>query len=177
VSPLTAAALVTAVLLVLGISACGGSNPATGTTASRAVAVKAREAAAAVIRKFGSKATPSQARQAEAVVHAYLGARASSEWGKACSYLTPERRSEFSRVAHSKQIKGNGCADLLALVTKELSSTARAGLGKAEVTSVRVGKGRGYVIYTDAGAEYATPMRLEGGEWKVAGIQPRSLKP
>jgi hypothetical protein len=185
VSPFVPALAVAVVLLAFGLSACGGSSSTTGsgaatvattTAATTAVAVKAREAATVVIRKFGSEASSAQAQQAEAVLHAYLGARAVSEWGRACSYLTVAKRDELGRIAEaSVQAKGEGCAGVLAVLAKEVPSSERADLGKAEVVALRVGKGRSYAIYMAAGAEYATPMRFEGGSWRVVGAEPRPL--
>ncbi len=86
--------------------------------------------------------------------------------------MAKAKRHELGRIAAgTQQVKGKGCAGLIAAATEELSSAERSDLAKAEVSAVRVEGKEGQAIYSlSAAAEYATPMQHEGGDWKVAGI-------
>jgi len=173
-------------LLSLVLSACGGSDSSSTSTttssqgkeAKAKVVAKAEKEAAVRIRHFGHEAIAAQIEQVEASLARYLSAQAAADWVEACSYLPRQKRAELSHIAAATvQIKGRGCAGLLATVTEELSPSERSELGNADVTAVRVEGDRGYAIYAlPGGAQLATPVWLEGGEWKVAGIEPRPLK-
>lgn len=188
-----AVALATLALSALALSACGSSSGSTsdGTTGSSSTSsstsgrhrastalAEARRRTARKIRYYGHEATASQAQQAEVVLHDYLDARAASRWGKACSYLAKGVHRLYGQIASSsKQIQGQGCAGFVDSATNKLSPAQRTALAKSEVDSVRLEGERGYVLYSEAGgAEYATVVKREAGEWKIVGSVGAPLK-
>jgi hypothetical protein len=149
-------------LLPLGLTACGedSSSPADAESDLRGAT-----------RDYGSEASGAQARRAEAVLNRYLGALAAARWGRACSYLTEPVRRLHARRADAGQ-KGEGCAAGLRTTADRLPPSERAGLGDADVFSVRVEADRGFAFYRTADkAEHAMPVRIEGGSWKLAAAR------
>lgn len=154
-----AVALLALAVLPVGISACGDN----GSSAQNSQGS---------IRDFGSELTGTEARQAAAVLRAYLDARAERRWTRACSYLAePIRRLLELATARSKRLPGTDCSDLIASATRKLPAPERAALDRVTVDSVRADGDRGYVLYQAPGdGERAMPIRAEGGSWKLVGL-------
>ncbi|HEU4905899.1 MAG TPA: hypothetical protein VFT19_07260 [Solirubrobacterales bacterium] len=161
------AASLSLALLALGLTACGDGGGESGdATASPAV-----QRTAKLIRGFGSEAGGERAKQAEAALHGYLDASVEQRWSDACSHLSaPFRRSLAALAAQAERIEPGNCAGVIKLAIKKLPMAQRAALTAADVGSVRLEDGQGYVVYADSnGAEYGMPIELDAGRVGVAG--------
>jgi hypothetical protein len=128
----------------------------------------------ASILRFGQAGTKAETRTASAHLAAYFFDREGEDWGPACSYLSAEMQARL------KQIGGRGSAGCGKGIE---AMTARASMDEGEAAIVKV-KGlrkegrQGFLIYrTDAGKTNAMLMVLEGGEWRLGGVNPTPLFP
>jgi hypothetical protein len=124
------------------------------------------------VQEFGSEADEGELRDAAAVLHAFLDARAAGDWPETCSHLAVEVLESFKRFAtESPELRGSECPELLAGASGPATEDARREAAVADVGAMRVEGDRGYVLYHGAGkTPYAIPMSREGGEWKVAAF-------
>jgi len=161
-------------LFALAALAVGcGADDSTTTSAPR-------QSAQDRVREFGLEATSSQAKQAEATLKGYMGARVAGEWKKACGYLAKPIRRLFGRIGskarEANEVKNKGCAGFVEQSTRKLPASERASLAKVDVTSVRVEDDQGFILYKDSGGtEFSMSLRLEGGTWKLLGISGAQL--
>lgn len=179
------------VVVVLAIAACGGSSTQQSEPASTGQAQSeesvptdgsTQEASSngggalkklrASILHYGREATKADTTAAAQSVSAFFLDREQQIWGAACSYL------ETAMKKRTQQIGGRGDAGCGRGV-EALTTTATKAEG--ESTIVRVNglrrKGRqGFLIYTtEAGQTNAMLMILEGGKWKLGGVNPTPL--
>lgn len=161
----------------LALSACGGGSSSSTSSAGSSQRSSFKEAhakgpsaeakGATKVSSYGHEATGKQAKAAEAVVRGYLSALAGGRWSKACSYLT-RPASRLRAFGAKAEGRGEGCAAGLRAAVEKLPSSRRSHLAEADVSSVRLDSGRGYVLYDSAGSAYAAAVRSEDGRWKVA---------
>jgi len=151
------------------ISACGGgSGGSTASTTSTSSTSPPGDAA----YHLGHEATASQAKPVEAAFHAYMGALAAGEWGKACSYLTMTAQRRKANSARLLGAKSASCPAGLEATTETLLSSQRVALAGAETSAVRIDGDSAVVLYDAGSTEAAMPARREGGKWKVGGSLP-----
>lgn len=147
------------VVIPLGVTACGGEDDSSGNQPGSPTD------SAEMVRSFGAEASGKQAKRAAATLQGYLGALEAGRWAKACSYLAKAVRQLRVAIARSKDLAAASCGAGMRAVT-EMSNRVRS---KAQVSSVRLQGGQGYVLYHDsAGAEYAAAVKREAGRWKVS---------
>jgi hypothetical protein len=164
-----AGALAALLVFALLLAGCGGGDDGSGGGESAAANGGAELGGAAAVEKaegFGSEASRSEAKSAEAALLGYQRARAAGEWSKACSYLSKDLRQAYDQLS-----RGGGCGGFVEKTTKRLSAEERSALTELEVESVRVEGDSGYVIYADAeGSQQAKPIAAEGGAWKLSSL-------
>jgi hypothetical protein len=127
------------------------------------------------VQEYGVEADESARRDAAIALQAYLNARASEDWGAACSLLAQKPTEQLERVQRAAAKQGtelNGCAGTMALLKEgEVQSQEQA-----QITEVLSFRGGGeisgdpsYLIFTaPPGATlFSMPMYLQGGAWKV----------
>lgn len=126
------------------------------------------------IQSFGAEADPAQADEASAVLASYLGARAKDEWARECAYLAKVTVAPLEQLAAgSPQLKGKGCAAILAALAGNTPTSTRANTMTSGIASLRVEGDRGFALYHGAhGTDYFLPMVREGGRWKVGSLAP-----
>lgn len=125
------------------------------------------------IQEFGEEARTPEREVAAAVLHGFLDARAAGDWAAACGYASSGLvRSLRQSVAGVEASVGASCAVLLEGLTAGVPRRDLREAASADVGSLRVEAGRGYLIYRGApgGTVYAFPMLEEGGSWKVAAL-------
>jgi hypothetical protein len=127
------------------------------------------------VQEYGVEADESSRREAAIALQAYLNARASEDWGTACSLLAQKPTEQLERLqrAAAKQGKAlNGCAGTMALLKEGEAQTQE----QAQITEVLSFRGGGdvsgdpsYLIFTAPPAKtlFSMPMYLQGGAWKV----------
>jgi len=145
----------------------GSSAPAPG--------VKTVPGADNSVQEYGVEADDSARTEAAIALQAYLNARASEDWGAACSFLAkaPTEQLELMQRSAAKQgVDLNGCPATMALL-KESPAQLREQARVTEVLSFRgggdVSGDPSYLIFTAPPATtlYSMPMYSEGGAWKV----------
>lgn len=183
-------ALAIGVVVALAIAACGGSSPEQSEPASTDQAKSGKSAPAggskqeaspgakaltklrASILHYGREGTQADIAAAGQTLSAFFLDRKYKYWGAACSYLEAEMKKR------TQQIGGRGDAGCGRGVE---ALTATATTAEGETTIVKV-KGlrrqdkQGFLIYeTEAGKVNAMLMILEGGKWKLGGVNPTPL--
>lgn len=125
------------------------------------------------VQEFGREATPAERRQASAVIHAWMRARAAQDWQKDCSYFS--RRYTKLLVDDANGVtdgKVKTCPQALAYFGHEASGDYVNTL-TGPIDSLRAGKRHGYAQYHGRGGkDWIVPMDVEGGKWLVANATP-----
>jgi hypothetical protein len=127
------------------------------------------------IQEFGREASASERERAATVLHGYLDSLVSGRWQSACFYMsagvvvTLERVSAVAR--NGAAIKS--CPDALAALSGGSGGPGSERAADVDVGSLRVDGERSFILYHDAvaGTDYAMPMVLEAGEWKVGSLE------
>lgn len=127
------------------------------------------------VQEYGVEAGEEERREAAIALQGYLNARASEDWGTACSLLAQKPTEQLERVqkAAAKQGKElNGCAATMALLKEGEAQTQQ----QAQITEVLSFRGGGdiegdpsYLIFKGPPGNtlFSMPMYLQGGAWKV----------
>ncbi|HEX4670607.1 MAG TPA: hypothetical protein VH275_11625 [Solirubrobacterales bacterium] len=129
------------------------------------------------IQEYGAEADRSELVQAAEAAHGYLLARAKRDWSRACAYLSRRQTAQLQQLASSSpQLKGRGCAGILAAFLAEASSSTLRESAVIDAASLRGEGRRAFLLYRGAGdAGYFLPMTKEGAAWKVAAVEPTAL--
>lgn len=124
------------------------------------------------VQEFGEEGDDSELEQAAAALHASLIARAEENWAAACSYMARTVKDQLDALAsRSGDLKGKGCAEVLAALTPPLPAAARNESTIVDAGSLRFEGERAFLIYTGAkGATFAILMEKEDGSWKVGAL-------
>lgn len=178
--------------LSLAFGACGGSEPEEAETAASVAAKPAPRGERRPTNEHGVPLTPGgdnsvQAYGAEAsaperravarTASVYLAARTAGRWAAACPHLTGRLKRELAQlVARSPQLRGKGCAAILAAIHPTIPASIRAQRGPIRMLSVRVDENAGFAIYRSRrGEHYYLPIAREGSEWKAASVNATAL--
>lgn len=177
-----------ALLLALGLSACGSdsSNSESTTRGTTAAKVPPRPQADSgggstqferkggdnSIQEYGSEASGSEFAEAAKVLHAYLDARAVGDWRAACERLASRMTEELVRQLGTGQGgKGTDCGEVLAGLTAAVPRAALRQAAVADVGALRVEGESGFLLFRGAqGEDFFIPMAREDGIWKVAAV-------
>jgi hypothetical protein len=124
------------------------------------------------IQQFGSEADSSELDEAAAVLQDFFDARVAGDWSKACSYLSQGTVEGFEQLAGgSKQLKGAGCGKILGALSEGVPQDALDEAAQVDAGALRVEGERAFLLYHGAAnTDYAIPLAVEGGEWKVAAL-------
>lgn len=170
-----------ALLLSIGLVACGGGDSTSSATSTASTApssgAQGYKGGEASIEEFGAEASGSGRDEILGVFDGYLNAVAEGDYEVACSHLAETARGSLEQIA-AGSLKGKGCA---AILPKLLSPTApRIARAQADgaVTRVRVEGDRAFVVFHAPGAKlYELTMVREGGEWRAATVTAAVLVP
>lgn len=131
------------------------------------------------IQNYGDEASAAEREKATKVIAGVFAAQKAKEWAKVCSLLSAKatgQLKEFSK--RSPQLKGKGCAQVIALILGSAPSSARPETIKGGVIALRRKGTESFALYKGAdGKAYAYPLLLEGGQWKLIGMAPTPLNP
>lgn len=193
--------LVIAALLALGVTACGGGDDSTGSTATSTAAGESGsgestgggaesttgEGAASKkgsagfivpggdnsIQSYGEEADAGERKKAEEALAAYLDARAAGDWAKACAHLAATAVKPLEQLAASSpKLKGN-CAALLAQLQKAVPPSELDSTLINGLASLRVQGNRAFALYHGPrGTDYFVLMEKDGDGWTVAALAP-----
>lgn len=129
------------------------------------------------IQEYGAEADRSELVQAAKVAHGYLLARAERDWARACGYLSGRQAAQLQQFASaSPQLKGKGCAAILAAFSAEASTSALRELTAVDAASLRAEGRQAFLLYHGAdNTSYFVPMTKGGAAWKVAAVEPTAF--
>lgn len=130
------------------------------------------------VQTYGLEAGSEERAEATAAVQAFLDARVSANWARACSLLAAEQRRMFEQLAKRTKEGGSGtCAEIMAAFASGVPASAFAEEANiVDVLSLRVGEEHAFLIYTRPdGNVYATAITREGGGWKIISVGPTQL--
>jgi hypothetical protein len=125
------------------------------------------------VQEYGSEAEEAELREAAEVVHSFYVARIAEEWARACSDLSRHALEGFEALAAKvPQLKGKGCAQILAALAQPLSPALQHDATAVDAHALRHEGSQGFLIYTGAPgkAVYSMPLDLEGGLWKLGAL-------
>jgi hypothetical protein len=150
-------------LAALGLGGCGGggSTPRSPRTSAQPIAAPGGEAS---IEGYGSEASGSERSAILSVFTGYMAALAEADYGKACDSLASATRHQMLQLVRPGRRDG-ACRAVLSSIL--IPSVVRQ-QSQAQVTKVRVGDGRGFVVFHAPGAKlYQLPVIEEGAHWKL----------
>jgi hypothetical protein len=126
------------------------------------------------IQDYGQEASTADRAAAAAVLVTYLHAYAGGDAQTACSLLSSSAAQVLGRLtgaATPSRQRGAACSGILRRLSAEMPAPARGQLAGVRLLSLRVGEGRAFAIYTDAGPGASfMPMVKQGADWKVNAI-------
>jgi hypothetical protein len=186
-------ALLTSVLLSLGIVACAAGKGAssqshsasvptttstaatsTGTT-STGTAAKAGSENAANYAIYGHEASAADKRAITVLVNSYYAAAAADDGAKACSLIyslfaeaIPE---DYGQPPGPPELRGKTCAAVMAKLFKHVPGQPSAVLAKTKVTAVRVKGRNGYALLRSSRMPRGyIQVERELGAWKIGSL-------
>jgi hypothetical protein len=131
------------------------------------------------IQAFGAEGEEEPRAQAVSNLLAYLQARLSGEWERACDLASEEFREQLEALIERAKAKGDapkpkGCAETLALLTPgEAKAELRKRFVVEEVLSFRVEEPYAYLIFKgDEGEAMFIAMNDADGSWRVNVLEP-----
>jgi hypothetical protein len=175
-APRTIAGLtVLALVAAIAMAGCGGSSSdANETEASKTFLKKGSKNK---IATFGEEADSDEREAASEVLVENFEARETGEWAEQCSSLTAGRLKKIEE--NSLLGKGASCAENIKAFAEPLpeSKEARENTLEGPIDALRIKGDRAYALYHGKGSkDYAMPMRLEDGEWKVGSLTTTEIK-
>lgn len=122
------------------------------------------------IQEFGQEGGGSELASAASELHAYLDARAAGRWEDACSYLAPRVVASLEQFAAARgEGRLEGCPDILQALSSGAGTAGLRAADQVDVGSLRLQGSRGFLLYHGPqGVDFAMPVVLEAGEWKLA---------
>jgi hypothetical protein len=123
------------------------------------------------VQEFGQEGGGSAMESAAAVLHAYLDARVAGRWEDACSYLAADVVASLEQfaAANGSEAQLETCPQILQTLSSGAGAAGLRGAAEVDVGSLRVQGGRGFLLYHGPrGVDFAMPVVLEGGEWRLA---------
>jgi hypothetical protein len=130
------------------------------------------------VQEYGSEAEETELREAAELVHSFYVARIAEEWGRVCSYLSKHALESFEQLAaQTPQLKGKGCAPILAALSEPLSPPLQRATTTVDAHALRHEGSQAFLIYTGPPGEtiYSMPLSTEGGVWKVGALSGSAL--
>jgi hypothetical protein len=128
------------------------------------------------IQEYGSEAAAEERAKATKTISGFYTASANEEWAKVCAVLSAKNLAALK--AFSEKVpkgKGKGCTGVLALVTPKTAAKTPEKI-KGPVISLRREGSLGFALYHGIdGKNYAFPLMLEKGEWKLTALAPTPL--
>jgi len=118
------------------------------------------------IQESGREAGRAERDQAAAALHGFLDAGPGRNWQAACRYFSSRAAAQLGAAIG---LNGKACPEVLAALFAGASREDFVKAAEADVGSFRINGRDGYLLYHGAeDSDYAMPMILEGGRWKVA---------
>ena len=126
------------------------------------------------VQTFGREATKAERERANAVIQAWMKARAEQNWKKGCSYFSRQFTHDLivtdAMVVSEGEVKN--CAQGLAWFGHVASGSYKNNL-TGPIDSLRVGPEHSYAQYHgNDGHDWVIVLEKEGGKWWIASMTP-----
>jgi hypothetical protein len=160
--------------LIAFIAGCGGGSSASVSEASKEFHNPEGTKGTEQVATFGKESGSAQRAAASAVLAENLAAREEADFNEQCATLG--RRGLESVLGSKKAVNPktiSECATTLKGLAEPLPKTIsiRKDTLDGEIAALRIDGGKAYALFHGSdGKDYAVPMELEGGSWKVGGI-------
>lgn len=143
----------------------GGSRGAGGSGPAAAFLVAQGDNS---IPTYGSEAPSSERAAGTTSLGAYLDARASGDWGTACSYMAAPVKKQLEALVS----ESNACPSAYAKLSSRVPASARTSPLTSGIAAFRVQGDKAFALfYGPHEQQYMMPMVSEGGTWKVNQIE------
>jgi hypothetical protein len=160
--------------MAAAVVGCGGGSDSVAEASASFLNPKTKSK----IPKFGEEAVTAEREAASEVLERNLEARETGDWETQCATLTvgavKKVEEEFSFFASKSD-----CVRSLTAASTPLSSSeaARANTMTGPIDALRTKGDRAFALYHGTqGKDYAMPMEMEDGEWKVDDVVTEELK-
>ena len=168
-----------ALLLLILFAGCGGGSSSSTSDPTEPAAESSKQfndpegaSGKEPVATFGEEAAASVRGEASSVLAENLTARQAADFETQCATLG-KRGLEAVLGAGKKAADPSKCAETLKKLAEPLSGSkkARADDLGGEIAALRIKADQAYALYhgTD-GKDWAMPMELESGNWRVGGI-------
>ena len=128
------------------------------------------------IQEYGDEAGAEERAKTTKTIVTFYSASAGEEWAKVCGVLSAKNVKSMKLFAKRiPNVKSDDCAGVLAVIDSGAKASPPERI-KGGVVSLRVEGDIGFALYHGAnGKNYAFPLTLEDGEWKLTSIAPTPL--
>ena len=128
------------------------------------------------IQEYGDEADAEERAKATKTIVTFYSAGAGEEWAKVCGVLSAKNVKSMKLFAKRiPNVKSKDCAGVLAAIDSGAQANPPERI-KGGVVSLRIEGDIGFALYHGAnGKNYAFPLTLEAGEWKLTSIAPTPL--
>jgi len=124
------------------------------------------------IQEFGDEGEAEERAEATKTITTFFSATKDKEWAKVCGVLAAKTAAQMEQFAGKiPKIKSKTCAGVIEVVNSSAPSQARPETIKGPVISLRRKGNEGFALYHGIdGKNYAFPLILEKGEWKMTSL-------
>lgn len=130
------------------------------------------------LEEYGEEADRAELAQAANNVHAYLVARAESDWRRACALGSSKLHRILEGVfASTEQPIHRSCAAMIAIVARGGGATGETAYKATHIDarSFRTDGNYGYLFFYSGGGGRQQELFRKGKVWKVKALLPSSL--
>jgi hypothetical protein len=128
------------------------------------------------IQEYGDEADAAERAKATKTITTFYSATAAEDWPTVCGVLSAKNVKTMKLFAKRiPNVKSNDCPGVLAVVNSSASANPPERI-KGAVVSLRIEGDVAFALYHGAdGKNYAFPLTLEEGEWKLTSLAPTPL--
>lgn len=128
------------------------------------------------IQEYGGEGDAGERAKATKTITLFFKSSEKEDWSAVCGLLSSKNLSALKQFSEKmKQLDGKGCPEVLALVMTKTQGRPPETI-KGGVISLRVKGNISFALYHGInGKNYAFPLQLENGEWKLTGLAPTPL--
>lgn len=124
------------------------------------------------IQTYGEEAPADERQAASAALEAFMAARGDRDWVTACVQLAAAAVEPLERVVAA----GSGCPATMAAIAGRLQRSAWVDTMTGPIAALRREGDHGFALYHGSGGtDYFIQVSKEGGEWKVAALEPTAF--
>jgi hypothetical protein len=124
------------------------------------------------IQSYGGEANAEERAAATRTISTFFAAQRAGQWAKVCGVLSAKNLEQLEAFAKRlAKVKKNDCAGVLELLNANAPSQRPPETIKGGVVSLRREGDSSFALYHGIdGKNYALPLTLEGGQWKLTSL-------